>query len=206
MSHPVGTLVPMDHQGRNFIGRAAVAVCAALLVGTVTTLPAFAGDTVDADTFDFFVFERSLGDTPGRSWTFAPTLEGDFSYTFALTEVGSEVVPVVLSYPAAPAADAQIVGLHAAGGLPALDLYLEPPGVGIAGATPRGTFDVQGQIAPVTLPSGDYELTLTAAGDPANVLLTTTTITLPAGATTVIIAVPEGGQGPQPLSVLVALR
>ena len=159
----------------------------------------------DVDTYDFFVFERTLLlDTPGRSWTFAPELEADLGYTFVLTEVGGEVVPVVLSYPAAPAADAQIVGLHAASGLPPLDLYLERPGVGIAGATRRGTFDVQGQIAPATLPSGDYELTLTAAGDPANVLLATTTITLPAGGTAVIVVVPEGGQGPQPLSVLLA--
>ena len=157
----------------------------------------------DAGSYDFFVLERLLDPTgSGRFWTFAPELVADTRYTFVLTEVGTDVVPVVLAYPAAPAADAQIVGLHAASGLPALDLYLEPPGVGIAGATPRGTFDVQGQIAPTTLPSGEYELVLTAAGDPANVLLTTTTITLPAGITSTIVVVPEGGQGPQPLSVL----
>ncbi len=159
----------------------------------------------DADTYDFFVTARSLDlNVPVRSWTFAPTLEPDLGYTFVLTEAAGEVVPVVLSYPAAPAADAQIVGLHAAIGLPALDLYLERPGVGIAGATPRGTFGAQAQIAPLTLASGEYEVTLTAAGDPANVLLTTTTITLPAGATSVLVVVPEGGQGPQPLSLLLA--
>lgn len=168
------------------------------------TFKATAEFSYDVDTYDFFVFERSLDiNTAGRSWTFAPQLEADTGYTFVLTEVGNEVVPVVLSYPAAPASDAQIVGLHAAGGLPALDLYLEAPGVGIAGAAPRGTFDVQGQIAPTTLPSGEYEVTLTAAGDPANVLLTSTAITLPAGSTAAIIVVPEGGQGPQPLTVFV---
>lgn len=161
------------------------------------------GFTYDADTYDFFALARSLDlNTPGQSWTWSQQLQADTNYTFVLTEVGGEVVPVVLTSSAAPAADAQIAGLHAASGLPALDLYLERPGVGIAGATPRGTFDVQGQIAPTTLPSGDYELTLTAAGDPANVVLTTTTITLPAGVTSTIVVVPEGGQGPQPLSVL----
>lgn len=159
----------------------------------------------DADTYDFFVFARSLDlNTAGRSWTFAPELEEGLGYTFVLTEVGTEVVPVVLSYPAAPASDAQIVALHAGSGLPALDLYLERPGVGIAGATPRGTFAAHEQVGPATLASGEYELVLTAAGDPSTVFASTTTITLPAGTTSVIVVVPEGGQGPQPLSVMLA--
>ena len=85
-----------------------------------------------------------------------------------------EVVPVVIQNPPPPtAADAaQILALHAGTGLPALDLYLERSGVGIAGATPRGTVNPNGQIAPVTLPSGEYELFVTAAGNPADVWLT----------------------------------
>jgi hypothetical protein len=108
----------------------------------------------------------------------------------------------VIGIPDAPATETQFLGLHAAAGIPALDLYLERPGVGIAGATPRGSFNVQEQIAPRTLPSGDYELTLTAAGDPSSVLLTTTTITLPADTHTSFIVVAESGQGSAPFSVL----
>jgi hypothetical protein len=156
----------------------------------------------DADTYDFYVSERTLSATLPRVWTFAPTLEEDLSYTFVLTEVGGEIQPVVIEHPDPPAGDAQIVALHAASGLPALDFYLERPGVGIAGATPRGSFSAQAQIAPRSLASGDYELTLTAAGDPATVLLTTTTITLPAGTQSTFIVVPEGGQGTAQLSVL----
>ena len=44
-----------------------------------------------------------------------------------------------------------------------MDLYLEGPGVGIAGATQRGTLNVQGQIAARTLPGGEYELWLTGS-------------------------------------------
>ena len=139
-------------------------------------------NTYDVDTYDFFVDERNLfdGDTP-RFWTFRHELVVDIDYTFVLTEVGGEVQPVVIETPEPPAAAAQIAALHAAAGLPAMDLYLEGPGVGIAGATPRGTFNVQEQIAARTLPSGDYELWLTAAGNPANVLLASATITLTAG-------------------------
>jgi len=156
----------------------------------------------DADSYDFYVTERTLTANNPRVWTFAPTLEADLAYTFVLTEVGGEIQPVVISHPDPPAADAQIVALHAASGLPALDLYLERPGVGIAGATPRGSFGAQEQIARRTLASGDYELTLTAAGDPANVLLTTTTITLLAGTESTFVVAPEGGQGTAQLSVL----
>jgi hypothetical protein len=158
----------------------------------------------DADTYDFFVIERRLSaDDPGHSWTFAPTLESSMHYAFVLTEVAGEVQPVVIEYPEAPAADAQILALHAASGLPAIDLYLERPGVGIAGATPRGTFNAQEQIAAQTLPGGDYELFLTAAGNPADVLLSSAPFNLLAGATSTIVVVPEGGLGTAQISALV---
>jgi hypothetical protein len=157
----------------------------------------------DADTYDFFIFETTTDvNNPGRTWTFAPTLEPSTHYTFVLTEVAGEVQPVILTNPAPPTADAQIGGFHAATGMPAMDLYLERPGVGIAGATPRGTFGALEQMPARTLPSGEYELTLTAAGNPADVLLSSTTIVLPAGATSMFIVVAEAGQGSEPLSVL----
>ena len=48
-----------------------------------------------------------------------------------------------------------------------------------AGATPRGTSMSREQLAALPLASGDYELWLTAAGNPANVLLATGTVNLP---------------------------
>jgi len=157
----------------------------------------------DADTYDFYVIEGALTATdPGRVWTFAHVLEERTDYAFVLTEVAGEVQPVVIAIPAAPAADAQIVALNAASGLPAMDLYLERPGVGIAGATPRGTFNAQEQITPPPLPSGDYELFLTAAGNPADVLLTSPQLSLPAGTTSTIVVVPENGQSTARVSAL----
>ena len=157
----------------------------------------------NVDTYDFFVFERALLDTQTpRTWTFSAQLQTAREYTFVLTEVGGEVRGVVLDAPTAPAADAQIIALHAAAGLPAMDLYLERPGVGIAGATPRGTFNVQEQIPARTLPSGDYELWLTAAGNRANVLLTSTTISLTAGTTSTFVVAEGAGQTVGQLSVM----
>jgi len=157
----------------------------------------------DVDTYDFFIDERGLfvGDTP-RFWTFRQELVADTDYTFVLTEVAGEVQPVVIANPEPTATAAQIAALHAAPGLPAMDLYLEAPGVGIAGATRRGTFNVQGQIAAQTLPGGEYELWLTEAGNPANVLLSSATITLAAATTSTFVVVPETGSGTTRLSVL----
>jgi hypothetical protein len=160
--------------------------------------------TYGVDTYDFFIFERLLGTTGSpRTWTFSSQLQADRAYTVVLTEVAGEVVPVVLENPAAPAADAQIQALHAATGLPAMDLYLERVGVGIAGATPRGTLSPAGQIALQTLGSGEYELFLTAAGNPADVLMASSTITLPANVTSSFIVMPASGQPPRPTVMLV---
>jgi hypothetical protein len=157
--------------------------------------------TYDADTYDLFVLERGYPNSPGRQWTIAPTFEADKSYTIVLVEVGTEVAPLLFERPAAPPADAQIEAVHAATGLPSMDLYLVSPGLGIGGATPRGTLDAGGRLAPVPLASGPYELWLTAAGDPANVLLATGTINLPADTTSIVI-VPEANMSTAPLSVL----
>jgi hypothetical protein len=109
----------------------------------------------DADTYDFTIGARTLdSNSSGRTWTFSTQVETQNTYEFVLTEVGGEVQPVVITKPPPPATDAQIAGLHAGGGLPAMDLYLERPGVGIAGATPLGTFGALEQIAPRTVPSG----------------------------------------------------
>lgn len=157
----------------------------------------------DADTYDFYVVEPTLNDNdPGRTWTFAPTLEPNTNYVFALTEVAGEIEPLIVGAPTPSAGSAQVVAAHAAVGLPAMDLYIQPVGVGIAGATPRGSFGPRQQIAPLTLSPGDYELFLTAAGNPANVLLASGSFGLPSGITSTFIVVDERGQGTAQLSVV----
>jgi hypothetical protein len=154
----------------------------------------------DADTYDFFVTGVDATGT-NQTWPFVATLAGATEYYFVLTEVAGAVVPVVLEHGAAPSGETQILALHAGGGLPAMDLYLERPGAGIAGATPRGTLAPGGQIAARTLPSGDYEVWLTAAGDPATVLLRSTSVPLDAGDTTAFVVTPEGDETTVALNV-----
>ena len=56
-------------------------------------------------------------------------------YTFVLTEVAGEVQPVVIEIPEHPQRLRKSPRCTPRAGLPAMDLYLEGPGVGIAGAT-----------------------------------------------------------------------
>ncbi len=83
-------------------------------------------------------------------------------------------------------------------------MYVEPTGVGIAGATPRGTVSFLGQIAPTTFANGDYEITLTAAGDPSNVLFASSAVTLAAGITNVFVIADERGMGTAAISVIMS--
>lgn len=154
----------------------------------------------DADTYDFYVTGLDAS-TVEQTWQFTRTLVGGARYVFVLTDVAGAVVPIVLEHGQAPTTDAQILAAHPGGGLPAMDLYLERPGVGIAGATPRGSLAAPGQFAARTLPSGDYELRLTAAGNPAAVLFTSPTINLAAGTTTTFVVTPEAGETTAPFSM-----
>jgi len=158
----------------------------------------------DIDTYDFYVLERSLDFGPlGREWTFSRTLRPDVgSYMFVLAETGGEISPVVVENPPSSTTVAQVVAVHAAAELPALDLYIVAPGVGIAGAMPRGTFAALGQTPTQDLPTGDYEIWLTTAGNQAAVLFASETVTLSAGLVTIIVT-PEGGASTADISVLV---
>jgi len=85
-----------------------------------------------------------------------------------------------------------------------MDVYIQPTGTGIAGATPRGTVSFLGQIAPKTTAGGEYEITLTAAGNPGNVLFVSSAVTLAAGLTNVLVVADEAGLGTATMSVVAA--
>lgn len=154
----------------------------------------------ETDTYDFNVYERSIAG--GRTWTFEHTLSAPNEYTLILTEEAGEVVPVMLEYENPASSTAQILAVHAGGGLPPMDVYLEPVGAGIAGAAPRGSLVERGQTSPQTLSPGEYEIWLTDAGNPASVLFTSVAIALAGGETTVLVVTPEGGAGTALFSVM----
>jgi hypothetical protein len=159
--------------------------------------------TYDEDTYDFYVDPPRLQGAPALDpFTFAQSVRGDMRYTFVLGEAAGSFMPFVLEYPPPPSGEAQFLGLHAADGVPAVDVYLTAPGAGIAGATPIASPGFGEQIAPQSLAAGDYELTLTAVSDPSTVLLLSGSFTLTAGTSHVLVVVPEAGESTRALSVL----
>jgi len=161
----------------------------------------------DVDTYDFFVYQRHVATQELlHTWTWVKELVADKQYTFVLAETGGQVSPQIVEYSPklANATDTQFAVVHAGESLPAMDVYIQPTGTGIGGATPRGTVSFLGQIAAKTLASGDYEITLTAAGDPTNVLFAASAVNLAAGVTNVFAIADEAGTGTAAISVIMA--
>ncbi len=159
----------------------------------------------DVDTYDFFVYQRRASTQELlNTWTWSKQLVADTNYTFVLAEQAGQVMPQAVEYTPklANAADTQIAVVHAGEHLQAMDVYIQPTGTGIAGASPRGTVSFLGQIAPKTFAGGEYEITLTAAGNAANVLFASSAVTLAAGVTNVFVITDEGGQGTEAISVM----
>ena len=161
----------------------------------------------DLDTYDFNVYRlQTATQTLLNQWTWVKELVADKEYTFVLAEAAGQVAPQIVEYSPklTNSTDTQIAVVHAGETLPAMDVYVQPTGVGIAGATPRGNVSFLGQVAPKTFASGDYEITLTAAGDPNNVLFASSAVNLAAGVTNVLVIADEDGQGTAAISLIVA--
>jgi hypothetical protein len=163
--------------------------------------------TYDADTYTFRVYARDLatGGSPERRSIAKQVVAGTL-YTFVLAQSGTNIQELILETqpPAATATDTQVVAAHAADGLPAMDIFLERPGTDITGAVPWGSVSFLGTLPARSVAAGDYELTLTAAGNRAAVLLKSTTFTLTAAASTAFVITPEGNEGLSPVSVTIA--
>ncbi len=168
---------------------------------------AVAAHDYDVDTYDFFVYQRRVATQDVlNTWTWAKQLVNDKDYTFVFAETAGQLSPQIVEYSPklANSGDTQIAVVHAGESLPAMDVYVQPAGVGIAGATPRGSVNFLGQIAPKTFANGSYEITLTAAGDPNNVVFAATAVDLAAGVTNVLVIADDKGLGTTAISVIMA--
>ena len=81
-------------------------------------------------------------------------------------------------------------------------IFLEAPGADILGAVPWGTVSFLGTLPARTIPPGDYEITVTAAGNRTNVLLRSGAFGLGAPESTAFVITPLGGEGLTPISVV----
>lgn len=160
----------------------------------------------DEDQYDFNVETTRPGATqPVQLGTFSMQVMHGTDYLFVLTEDGGSVVPVVVEKPVFESTtEAEVGAVHAAPSQPPLDFYLTAPGADIASAAPLAGLQFEQAATPATVEAGDYVLTVTAAGDPADVLFTSTTLTLNAGESTTFVVAADTGAGIVPFTVVAA--
>lgn len=160
----------------------------------------------DVDQYDFWVQTGTAGSSTPITRTFSQQLREDAHYFFVMTEVAGAIEPVVLEYSplGSSATDTQAFAMHAAVGFPAMSVYITPPGTDPAAVSPRGTLAFGEALDPFQLAVGEYAITLTESGNPANVLLESPPFTLPVAATTLLVITSGADVGPAPLAVIYA--
>jgi len=134
-------------------------------------------------------------------------LSGDTIYTIAAVNDVAAIEPVVISQPDIPvsAGTARLFVLHGAAAAPQVDVFVTVPDADLAGSAPVGTFSFKETIGPAEVAAGDYQIRVTAAGDPTAVVFDSGTLTLNDADDLTIAAVPSTSGGTAPIS-LVALN
>lgn len=148
----------------------------------------------------------------GNAVVIDENLSLSYSTDYTVIAAGQVATPVgalVIANPtvapiAAGKLRAQVV--HAAPGAPAVDVYVTAPGASLAGSvavndSPLAYRQFTGRAE---LAAGNYQIRVTAAGNPGVVVYDSGTLALPAAADLLIAAVPNTGPGAAPIQ-LVAL-
>jgi hypothetical protein len=153
---------------------------------------------------------RVDGILPGDNATVIGPVDLDFAadtiYTIAAVNDVSAIEPVVISQAdtGVSAGSARLFVLHGSAAAPQVDVYVTAPGADLTASAPVGSFSFKETIGPAEVAAGDYQVRVTAAGEPAAVVFDSGTITLNDGDDLTLTAVPNTSGGPAAVS-LVAL-
>jgi hypothetical protein len=134
------------------------------------------------DTYTFNIEITLPGDIdPTRVFTTTQSITADRDTTFVIAEPtpGNFAVTVLERAPDAPAGQTDIDLLHFANALGSADIYIEPAGTLLTGATAFAAANAFDSVTVGQRPPGDYEISVTAPGNSGIVLFTSATITLP---------------------------
>jgi len=133
------------------------------------------------------------------------SFSGNAVYTIAAVNSVASIEPVVISQPdtAVSAGSARLFLLHGAEPALQVDVYLTTPGADLSASAPVGTFAFKETIGPAEVAAGDYQVRVTAAGDPAAVVFDSGTVTLNDGDDLTIAALPNTVGGSAPISLVV---
>lgn len=149
------------------------------------------------------------GITPGG----AATVIGPVTLSFAadtlysIVAVGdvANIEPVLLEQPdtAVTAGSARLRVLHAAPMAPQVDVYATAPGADLTASAPVGTFEFKGDLGPIEVPAGDYQIRVTLPNDPATVVFDSGTVSLSDGDDLLVSAVENTNTGAAPIGLVI---
>lgn len=136
------------------------------------------------------------------------TFAADTRYEiFAVGKVGDETIaPLVIDNPVTDIADGnfRLQVLHAAPDAPAVDIYLTEFGADLSAEQAAATLEFTDYTPQLDVPAGDYQVRVTAAGDPSAVVFDSGAATFAAGDDLVIAAVTNTGTGDSPIQLQIA--
>lgn len=147
----------------------------------------------------------------GNSIVIDETLELEYNTEYTVIAAGEVAAPVsawVIENPSdepIPSGSLRAQVAHAAPSAPAVDVYVTAPDADLGGATPlnESAFAFGDSTDRVSVPAGDYQIRVTAAGDKQAVVYDSGTVALPADADLMIVAVENTGPGATPIQLVV---
>lgn len=146
------------------------------------------------------------GTTPSVIGPVDLTLEQDTDYTVIAVNSVANIEPLVVTREASELSTgnfrAQVV--HAAPDAPMVDVYVTTPGTDLSTEAPLGTIEFKGDLGPVDVAAGEYQIRITAAGDSDAVVFDSGTLALTSGLNLTIAAIANTGPGSAPVQLLVA--
>lgn len=116
----------------------------------------------------------------------------------------ANISALVLEQPdtAVPAGSTRLRVVHGAPLAGPVDVYVTAPNADLSASAPVGTFDFGGDLGPVDVTAGDYQIRVTVAGDPTALAFDSGTVALTDGANLLITAVENTLTGPAPVSLV----
>lgn len=156
----------------------------------------------DADEYDFNVRTPAPG---GNSTVllggFSRQLVPERDYLFAITEANGQLTPIVVEKERFSGPSSQVTAVHAAPSLGRVSVYVEPDGIAPSSVAPVGTVGFGESSEPLTREAGNYRLSLTEAGNPDNVLMTSGVVALQEGVPYIFAIIDPSADSIAPITV-----
>lgn len=161
---------------------------------------------VDSGTYTIAVDGILPGDE--RTTVIGPVdlnFDANTRYTIIAANSVTQVEPIVVTAPVVEVASdkVRVQVVHATANAPEVDVYVTAPDADINSASALGTFGYKGDLGPVEVANGDYQIRVTLK-DTKDVIFDSGTVMLSGGSDLIIAAISntKGGDAPIQLVVL----